>query len=267
MKKTLLGLAFLGALLVGVPAARAADEPSLQDVKNAVHQGRLADAEAMMQTVLRDHPNNAKAHFVDAEVLERLGRLGEARRELARAEQIQPGLASIPPETVVDLRSRLAVDERPLREVRSAAPAADSGIAWAPIVLLIGLGVIAFLVLRARRNAMMAGTSMVPPGATPYAGPAGMPYGAPPMGGPGIGSGILGGLATGAAVGAGMVAGEALAHEFIGNHDHDRVVDGGWNDGSSRVASADTSDLGVDGNWDSGGSGDFAGGMGGDDWG
>lgn len=269
MKKTLLGLAFLGALLAGMPAARAADEPSLQDVKNAVHQGRLADAEAMMQTVVRDHPNNAKAHFVDAEVLERVGHLGEARRELARAEQLQPGLASIPPETVADLRSRLAVDERPLRETRGVAAAApaDSGFPWAPILLVAGLGVIVFLVLRARRNAMMAGANIVPPGATPYAGPAGMPYGAPPMGGPGIGSGILGGLATGAAVGAGMVAGEALAHEFIGNHDHDRVADGGWNDGGSRVASVDTSDLGVDGNWDSGGSGDFAGGIGGDDWG
>lgn len=262
MKRKLLGVVLLGLALAGLPVARAAEEPSLQEVKSAVSSGHLAEAQSMMQIVLRDHPNSAKAHFVEAEVLARMARADEAQRELARAEQIEPGLPSIKPESVQDLRSRIAGEGRVVRAV--PAPAAGSSVPWVPIAMLVGVGLILFFLLRARRQATMPGTGIAPAGQAPYGG-AGVPYGAPPMGGPGIGSGILGGLATGAAVGAGMVAGEALAHEFIGNHD--RSSGQAWADDGSRVSAADTSDLGVDGSWDSGGSGDFAGGIGGDDWG
>jgi hypothetical protein len=265
--RKLLGLALLGVMLGCLPLARAADEPSLQDVNSAVRAGRLADAQTMMQTVLRDHPNSAKAHFVEAEVLERMSRFEEARGELARAEQLEPGLSSIRPETVQELRAQLAGGARAPAALASREGGAG-GFPWGPVLLIAGAGLILFLVLRARRPAMAPGTGIVPAGAAPYGAPyGGTPYGAAPMGG-GMGSGILGGLATGAAVGAGMVAGEALAHEFIGNHDRDRAASSGWSDDGSRVASVDNSDLGVDGNWDSGG-GDIASGMGGgsDDWG
>jgi hypothetical protein len=260
---------FACAVLLGfglgvMPLARAAEEPSLQEVNSAVRAGHLAEAQSMMETVLRDHPNSAKAHFVDAEVLVRMARVEDARRELARAEQLEPGLASIKPETVQDLRGRLGV-QGTLSGVAPASPAAG-GVPWGPVMILLAVGLLIFLVLRARRSAMAPGAGMVP--ASPYGGvggAGGVPYGAPPMGGPGIGSGIVGGLATGAAVGAGMVAGEALAHEFIGHHD--RPAGEAWTDNGARVAAADNADLGVDGGWDSGGSSDFASGIGGDDWG
>jgi len=243
--------------------ARGAEEPSLQEVNSAVRAGHLSEAQAMMATVLRDHPNSAKAHFVDAEVLARMARIDDARRELARAEQLEPGLSSIRPETVQDLRGRLAGVGRSLAAVepRPAAPSFPLGM----VAILFGAGLLVFLLLRARRPAMMPGTGMVPGGATPYGGTGAAPYGAPPMGGSGIGSGIVGGLATGAAVGAGMVAGEALAHEFMGRHEHHSGND--WADNGSHGHAADNSDLGVDGGWDSGGSSDFSSGGGGDDWG
>lgn len=262
--KKLLGLVLLSAALGALPLARAADDPSLQDVNNAVRSGHLAEAQSMMQTVLRDHPNSAKAHFVDAEVLARLQRLDDARRELARAEELEPGLTSIRSATVEDLRHRLDGGAAP---VVNFAPR-EASFPWMPVILLVGAGFVVFLFLRSRRMAAMGGTGMVPagPSPAPYGyGQGGVPYGAP-MGGPGIGSGILGGLATGAAVGAGVVAGEALAHEFMGSHE--RPAGNAWVDDGSRVAAADNSDLGVDGGWDSGGSGgiDLGGGGGGDDW-
>lgn len=272
--KKILAAVVLGAAVAAVPLAYAQDGalpaagPSLQDVNNAVRAGHLAEAQAMMQTVLREHPNSAKAHFVDSEVLARMARIDEARREFERAEQLEPGLPSIRPETVQDLRLRLAGNgERMVR----VAEAPTSTFPWGPVLLLVGVGVVIFLVLRARRPAVVlpASGAVVPGGSAPYGyggyGAGGMPYGGAPMGGGGLGSGILGGLATGAAVGAGVVAGEALAHEFIGNHDH--ASGNAWVDDGSRVASVDNSDLGVDGNWDSAGGSDFAGGLGGgDDW-
>jgi hypothetical protein len=260
-----LGVVLLGGALAVLPLARAAEDPSLQDVNAAVRSGHLEQAQSMMQTVLRAHPNSAKAHFVEAEVLVRLARTDEARSELARAEQIEPGLPSIRSESVQVLRARLAAGEAPLRLAPAVPPAPPApSFPWAPVLLLLGIGAVIVLALRARRAAQSQ--VIMPAGAAPYgaggAAPYGSPYGAP-MGG-GIGSGILGGLATGAAVGAGMVAGEALAHDLMGNHER---AQSGWGDDGARQASADTSDLGVDGNWDSGGGGDIASGIGGDDWG
>jgi hypothetical protein len=266
MKKALLGIILAGAML-GALGARAADDPSLQDVNNAVRNGNLAEAEAMMQTVLRDHPNNAKAHFVDAEVLERMGRLDQARSELARAEQLEPGLGSIRRETVENLRSELAGNSHPA--AFGQAPG-SGGIPWGPIVLLLGVGVVIIMIVRARRAMPVQAMPMSPGGPAYYGG--GVPYGAAPPppygGGPGMGSGIIGGLATGAALGAGMVAGEALAHDLMGNRERAGTPGASWSNDGSTGTPVDTSDLGVDGNWDSGSGGDLGGGMGGgDDWG
>lgn len=269
MKRALPGITLLGVILAGVMLgalpARAADDPSLQDVNSAVRNGNLAEAEAMMQTVLRDHPSNPKAHFVDAEVLARMGRLEQARSELARAEQLEPGLGSIRSETVADLRSRLAGNAQ-------AAPFGQApvsgGFPWGPVILLMGVGVVIVMIVRARRAMPVQGMPMVAGGAAPPYYGGGVPYGAPPYGGgPGVGSGIIGGLATGAALGAGMVAGEALAHDLMGSRGSAPASGASWTNDGSTGTPVDTSDLGVDGNWDSGSS-DLGGGMGGgDDWG
>jgi hypothetical protein len=85
-----------------------------------------------------------------------------------------------------------------------------------------------------------------------------------------MGSGILGGLATGAAVGAGMVAGEALAHEFLGGHERERMASDGALGDASRVGYDDGGgrDFGLSDadSWDAGGSGNDIAGDGGGDW-
>lgn len=218
------------ALAVSVFAAGTAfaDVPSMRQVEDAAQAGRLNEAHGMMQQVLKEHPASAKAHFVDAEILAKAGRMPEAKDELNAAEKLEPGLPFAKPFAVQELKAKLGA-------AHAAAPAAaatlgsqaetqSSGFPWGMLILgIAAIAVIAFI-MRA-----MARPQVVPapyPGNNPggnYAGnyPPGMPpggygYGAPQ---PGIGSGIASGLATGAAVGVGVVAGEALAHHFLdGNH-------------------------------------------------
>jgi hypothetical protein len=220
--------------------------------------------------VLADHPNSAKAHYVQAELYAKEGKISLARAELGTAERLNPGLTSFSPRSVQELKSQLGLSPRSSGSQIVSIPArSEPRIPWGP--LFIGLIVVALLVMLFRRRTPYAqqypvagpggpGAGGAPTGYGPGAPPG---YGAPPMGG-GLGSGIAGGLASGLAVGAGVVAGEELAHHFL---------DGGRREGgvipSADAAEPDNSDMGGNdfgandpGSWDDGGGG----GGGGDDW-
>jgi hypothetical protein len=247
-------------LVVGAPAVAA--DATLNQVYEAVRAGRLNQAQGMMAQVLRDHPNSAKAHYVEAEILARQGRYGEAQRELDRAEQIAPGLPFASPTSVQALRGLIAAAGARQAPIVTGvqpgiAPAVrGSGVPWGLLLIVLAGGLIIYAIFRARRNAATA----------PYSGAASVPPGAPPMApaGGGLGSGIVGGLVTGAAVGAGVVAGEALARDLIDGHGHDLPRP----DIPAALADNDLGgqDFGVSdgGSWDGGGS--SLGGGGGDDW-
>ena len=247
--KSLLCITLLAtAVGFGAPAFAADNDASMHQVYLAAEAGKFTEAQAMMDKVLHDHPNSAKAHFVEAELLAKQGQYGAARSELANAERLAPGLPSQKPEAVQKLKALLANPQGASRQVTSAqqpvqyqaAPVqSHSSFPWG--LLIIGVALIAFIMFAvrfmARRSAAPSYTlngggpanygSPQQPQPTPY-GYNGDPGGATmgPMGGNaggGIGSGIMGGLATGAAVGAGMVAGEALMHHFT---DGDRSAAG-----------------------------------------
>lgn len=214
-------LLLLGATLAG--PSLAAGDASLHQVYEAVNAGRLDQAQSMMVTVLKDHPDSAKAHFVEAEVLARQGRRDQARAELDTARRLKPGLPFAKPESVQKLERRIdgsATSSRTAPTAYVAQPQASGGIPWA--MLLMGAVLLAALIFFIRSLRPRQATVM-PAGAGAGYG-SGMPMQsypgggmASPMGttaGGGMGSGILGGLATGAAVGAGIVAGEALMHHF-----------------------------------------------------
>ena len=214
----------LAAMCFSSGVALADDSPTLDQVYQTAHAGRLDDAQRMMDKVLKEHPNSAKAHFVEAELLAKQGQMVNAEEELKNAERLKPDLSFAKPQAVQDLRNLIAnshrVSQSPVNNYQSEQ---NNSFPWGMIFL--GLGVIAIIVLVMRamnsRNpalfpsnyqpGMQSGPSSPMP-MQPYGG--GMAPGMGPMGG-GMGSGILGGLATGAAVGAGMVAGEALAHHFM----------------------------------------------------
>src|SRR6185369_286045 len=79
------------AVLLASRAFAAAD-PTSEQIYQAAQSGHLAQAEQMIEQVLRDHPKSARAHYVAAEVYAKEGHLPAARRELATAQELAPGL-------------------------------------------------------------------------------------------------------------------------------------------------------------------------------
>jgi hypothetical protein len=225
--KAFYGAIFLAFLML-TTAVQAAEEPSLHEVYAAAEAGRYGEAQAMMDKVFRDHPNSAKAHFVEAELLARQGRIADATTELNTAESLAPGLPFAKPESVQKLKQGIAGVRNPLASapmMQTTSPKANNGMPWS--TLLLGGGLIGALIYFARAL-MMRRDMPVYPGnnggvATGNAGSmAAFNNGSrPPTGGSGLGSSIVGGLATGAAVGAGMVAGEALVHHLMDGNRHD----------------------------------------------
>lgn len=252
--------------------------PSLHQVYQAAQAGKLDEAQGMMDKVLKEHPNSGKAHFVEAELLAKQGRLGNAEVELNTAERLDPGLSFAKPQSVQELKSRIAVSHQSPSTMNNVHPDTGGGFPWGMLLLGIGSIVVITIVVRA----MTARNTASPYGNYPamMPGASGQPYvagqayaagGVAPMApaGGGIGSSIVSGLATGVAVGAGVVAGEALAHHFMdGNRNAAPApVADGW--GSSSSNNMGGADFGVADNssWNDNASvadsGDVGGG---DDW-
>ena len=216
LKKAVYGL--LAAMLFASGIALAEETFSIDQVYKAAESGNLGEAQRMMDAVLAQHPNSAKAHFVEAEISAKQGQMDRASTELSKAEALKPGLPFAKPEAVQELKNRISD-----RHTMTVAQPASSGFPWGMLFVAGGAIAILFLIMRAfsARNAMSSYQPARPSYGQPYGG-SGPAYGAPPYGQPyggapggGMGSSIMGGLATGAAVGAGMVAGEALAHHFM----------------------------------------------------
>lgn len=253
----------LALCIIGQATWATAAEPTMDQVYAAARSGHLAEARNMMQEVVSQHPNSAKAHYVNAEVLARSGDIASARTELAVAEKLEPGLPFAAPAAVQELRQQLAGGRAVAMPVGHEAGAGGSTIPWGWIIGLGGLALL-FVVLMARRQSQQNAATLYgqpPGGAYPQGG---MPMGGQPMAPMGGGgSGLMGTLATGAALGAGMVAGEALAHRLVDGSERGGMGSqgtvGGNDMGNSDMGGQD---FGVSdsGSWDSGGGG------GGSDW-
>ncbi|HTV94825.1 MAG TPA: hypothetical protein VME42_02455 [Steroidobacteraceae bacterium] len=272
-----LSVAALSFALAGAPALAADADPTVAQIYDAAHTGHLDQAQQMIAQVLRDHPNSSKAHYVQAELYAREGNPGLARSELARAEQLDPGLSKENPRSVQELRAELGLIPRGAERLYGGA-SSGAHFPWGAVIILALVVGVFWLIFRRRTYypagpAPMAGPGGYGPGG--YAGPGGGGYAGPAGGG--VGSSIAGGLAGGLAAGAGIVAGEELAHHFLDGGQ--RAVpppadDGSWGNASNPNPNADMggSDFGVNdpSSWDDGsggGGGDFGGGGGGgDDW-
>lgn len=276
MKKSGLWLlAPLALMMVSAPVLAA--EPSVRDVYATARAGQVDKAVTMMDEVLKAHPNSAKAHYVQAELMAKQGRIADARTQLAAAEKLAPGLPGIQPQSVAALKAQLnggSVGNGAVTTTEAPRPAQSRGISWVGIVLIGALvfGVLAFFRRRSRQaeayNASMGG------GYNPNAGPMGYgPQGGPGFGGPGfggqgyggyppqqgggMGSSILGGLATGAAAGAGFAAGEKIIDGMFGDHKDEtrravRDENTGWGSGNTNQDMGGN-DFGIsdDSSWDS----------------
>ncbi|MGO9931315.1 MAG: tetratricopeptide repeat protein [Steroidobacteraceae bacterium] len=239
-------------------------DPTMNQIYEAASSGHMDQAQQMITQVLADHPNSAKAHYVQAELYAKQGRKPLARSELSIAESLNPGLTSFSQRSVQELKSQLglsygtrAADNQGL----SLATRPASHFPWGTLLILaVVAGVLLMLFRRRAPYAQYPAASGPAVGGAPGAYPPG--YGPAPMGG-GLGSGIAGGLASGLAVGAGVVAGEELAHHFLDGGRHE----GGVIPPADAAEPSSNSDMGGadfgandPGSWDDGGSG------GGGDW-
>ncbi len=228
-------LAFTLVVALGMPSlaqaatdAPASKEPTIQQIYEAANGGRMADADTMIAKVLKDHPQSAKAHFVQAELLAAQGKLEGARSALAQAKALAPDLSFAKPEAIERLTSKLAKPAAaPSRtepsRVSTPAPATVQGetrsgsTPWLPIAL-VGLLAVGYLAFRRRVAPPVAQAASYGAAYGPASGATGAPgsFGgyapaAPAAAAPGMGLGSA--LATGAAVGVGaIVAQEAVRH-------------------------------------------------------
>ena len=144
-------VALLAASLAFTVPVHAADDASMHQVYLAAESGKFIEAQKMMDKVLRDHPNSAKAHFVEAELLAKQGRFSDAQGELNNARRLAPELPFAKPTAVQNLTgligsSQAARHSLPIQQAIEAP--ASSGMPWG--VLLAGIGLIAFITFAVR---------------------------------------------------------------------------------------------------------------------
>lgn len=261
-----LKLAALTLAISFAAPAFSAEDASMHQVYQAAEAGKFNEAQSMMDKVLHDHPNSAKAHFVEAELLAKQGRVIGAQDELNIAERLQPGLPFAKPQALQKLKTEIAPNHSSTHSAayHNSQPS-NNGMPWGMIFLMVGL--IAFTYLAAkwitRRNPTVIPANYYPNNTN--INPQQYENAASPMmgqSGGGLGSTIIGGLATGAAVGAGMVAGEALMHHFTDSeHSNNSFINEAQaNDGFVNQDDMGGSDFGIADNssWDDN--------SGGDDW-
>jgi len=244
-------------------------EATLPEVSQAIQSGQLAKADAMMQEVLKNHPNSAKAHYIASELFLKEGKLDAARNAFAQAENLAPGLPFAQPDSVQRLQTQLRAGTVPANTNANVGASSifTSPVFWILIAILVA-GAIFFM----RKCQQPVEVYNAPTANGPYPGTPGAPGTYPPgyPGAPasGMGGGLMGSLATGAALGAGMVAGQALASHLMG--DGNRSNPGNVNNDFNQVGgpAPDAPNFGVrDGSswddgggsssWDDGGDGDF----------
>jgi hypothetical protein len=124
----------------------------------AVRAGKLADADALMQEVVKANPASAKAQFVYADVLAREGKRDEARAALTNAETLEPALSFASPETVARVKDLIATAPAAAPAAEVAAPVAEAAPpvkkkSWLPpVVFFLGALVLGASVLNKRKG-------------------------------------------------------------------------------------------------------------------
>ena len=251
LKSPVIIFALLFSTVCFTAPAFAEEDATMHQVYLAAKAGKFDEAQSMMDKVLHDHPDSAKAHFIEAELLAKQGMFSNAGVELNTAESLQPGLPFAKPEALQNLKSRIASASNGMMQpnLNIAHQSVPSTVKnWLPAILLIlGIGVIVLLIgFMSRRNSRMipvnnysgnAPSPNIPPARTSGAGSViGQPAAA------GMGSGIMGSLATGAAMGAGVVAGEALMNHFIDGDKNNAITEPPFQDTSLRNTSSDMSE-------------------------
>ncbi|MFL9960800.1 tetratricopeptide repeat protein [Paraburkholderia sediminicola] len=105
--KKLLATAFASLLLV---SAAAFAVPTAQQIESAMSQGNWQQADTGLSEVLQAHPNNAHAHYLYSQVLDREGRYGDALAQLQQARTLDPQIRFTDPSRFAQTEARIRKD-------------------------------------------------------------------------------------------------------------------------------------------------------------
>jgi Tetratricopeptide repeat len=105
--KKLLATAFASALFV---SAAAFALPTAQQIESAMSQGNWQQADAGLSEVLQAHPNNAHAHYLYSQVLDREGRYADALAQVQQAKTLDPQIRFTDPTRFAQTEARIRRD-------------------------------------------------------------------------------------------------------------------------------------------------------------
>jgi hypothetical protein len=105
--KKFLATAFASLLVV---SAAAFAVPTVQQIESAMSQGNWQQADAGLSEVLQAHPNNAHAHYLYSQVLDREGRYADALAQVQQAKTLDPQIRFTDPTRFAQTEARIRKD-------------------------------------------------------------------------------------------------------------------------------------------------------------
>src|SRR6266702_5740390 len=105
--KKFLAIAFASLLFV---SAAAFAVPTVQQIESAMAQGNWQQADAGLSEVLQAHPNNARAHYLYSQVLDREGRSADALAQVQQARTLDPAIKFTDPSRFHAMEARIRSD-------------------------------------------------------------------------------------------------------------------------------------------------------------
>ncbi|MCG5073652.1 tetratricopeptide repeat protein [Paraburkholderia tagetis] len=106
MKKYLIALFASLALVSGLAFA----VPSVQQIESAMSQGDWQRADSGLTQVLQAHPDNARAHYLYAQVLNREGRYADALAQVQQAKSLDPQIRFTQPQRFAQVEAKIRSD-------------------------------------------------------------------------------------------------------------------------------------------------------------
>ncbi|WP_321952956.1 tetratricopeptide repeat protein [Paraburkholderia bannensis] len=107
MKKFLLAVFASLALVSGAALAAV---PSVQQIESAMSQGDWQRADSGLTQVLQAHPDNARAHYLYAQVLNREGRYADALTQVEQAKSLDPQIRFTQPQRFAQVEAKIRSD-------------------------------------------------------------------------------------------------------------------------------------------------------------
>ncbi|WP_322103981.1 tetratricopeptide repeat protein [Paraburkholderia sp. J41] len=84
--------------------------PSVQQIESAMSQGDWQRADSGLTEVLQAHPDNARAHYLYAQVLDREGRYADALTQVEKAKSLDPQVRFTQPQRFAQVEAKIRSD-------------------------------------------------------------------------------------------------------------------------------------------------------------